>query len=127
MIKILGPKKTDRVEEEKKQEGGQGEKKLATAGKLRVSKDLAQLDLPANAAVKIPNKDDIMKLDVTVKPEEGSYWYGGTYNFTMDIPDDYPQAPPKITCNTKVNKYNPDSPSAVSLVCPLCFLHLNCF
>ena len=103
MIKILGPKKTDRTEEEKKSGSTTSDTKKVTPGQLRLSKDIAQIDIPKNATIKFPNKDDITKFEVTVKPEEGSYWYGGTYNFTVSIPDDYPQEPPKITCNTKVN------------------------
>ena len=102
---ILGAKKTARTDEESKTSGTttSGTKKV-TPGQLRLSKDIAQIDIPKNAVMKFPNKDDITKFDVTVKPEDGSYWYGGTYSFTVTIPDDYPQEPPKITCNTKVNK-----------------------
>jgi len=116
MIKILGPKKTDRTEEEiKNGDGASSSFKKVTPGQLRASKDIAQLDIPKNATIKFPNKDDIMKFEVTVKPEEGSYWYGAVYNFLVTIPDDYPQDPPKITCNTKIFHPNIDFQGKVCL------------
>ena len=103
MIKILGAKATNaRVEEESKANGSGGTTRKTTPGQIRLSKDMAQIDIPKNAKVKLPEGDVITTFEVTVKPEEGSYWFGGTYNFTVNIPDDYPQEPPKIHCNTKV-------------------------
>lgn len=103
MINILRPKASSaRTEEEKKSSGNQGDTKKVTPGQLRLSKDISQIDIPKNASINFPNKDETTKFEVTVKPEEGSYWYGGTYNFTVTVPDAYPQEPPKITCNTKV-------------------------
>ena len=100
---ILGPKKSNRVDEEKMSSSNAAtDVNRVTPGKLRLSKDISQLDLPNNAIIKFPKKEDITKFEVTVKPEEGSYWYGGTYSFTVTVSDDYPQEPPKITCNTKV-------------------------
>lgn len=104
MIKCLGARASNaRSEEEKKSGENQTTTKKVTPGQLRLSKDIAQIDIPSNATIKFPNKDEITKFEVTVKPEEGSYWYGGTYNFIVSVPDEYPQEPPKITCNTMVS------------------------
>mmetsp|Transcript_17552 Transcript_17552/g.19987 ORF Transcript_17552/g.19987 Transcript_17552/m.19987 type:complete len:189 (+) Transcript_17552:25-591(+) len=118
MIKILGPKKTERVEEEKKNSDNPSdttETKKITPAQIRLNKDIAQLDLPSNATFKLPNKDDVTKFEVTVKPGEDSYWYGGTYAFSVAVPEDYPQSAPKITCNTKIFHPNIDFKGNVCL------------
>jgi len=101
MIKIVGPKKTNRDNEENKNAGGSKNPQNNPAFH-RLTKDLSQIDIPKNATMTFPNKDDITNFDVTVRPEEGSYWYGATYSFSVSVPNDYPHEPPKIICNTKV-------------------------
>ncbi len=101
MIKIVGPKKTNRDGEEQKNSVNPKNPKSNPAYH-RLSKDLDQIDIPKNAKMTFPNAEDITNFDVTVKPEEGSYWYGATYSFSVSVPNDYPHEPPKIICNTKV-------------------------
>lgn len=101
MIKIVGPKKNERKEEESKNTND-SKKPENNPAYLRLTKDLQGIDIPANAVMNFPNKEDITNFDVTVKPEEGSYWYGGTYSFSVSVPNGYPHDAPKITCNTKV-------------------------
>jgi ubiquitin-conjugating enzyme E2 M len=101
MIKIVGPKKTDRSNEENKNSVDPKNPKSNPAYH-RLTKDLSQIDIPKNAVMNFPNKDDITNFEVTVKPEDGSFWYGGTYHFSVSVPNDYPHEPPKIICNTKV-------------------------
>ena len=100
MIKIVGPKKNERKEEEKTK--SDSSKPESNPAYHRLTKDLDGIDIPSNAIMNFPNKLDITNFDVTVKPENGSYWYGGTYAFSVSVPNGYPHEPPKIMCKTPV-------------------------
>ena len=99
MIKIVGAKKNDKRAEENK---SSSKDPKSNPGYIRLTKDLQSIDIPRNAEMTFPNKEDITKFDVKVKPEEGSYWFGAKYHFSVSVPTDYPHEPPKIECNTKV-------------------------
>ena len=58
MIKIVGPKKTDRANEENKNSVDPKNPKSNPAYH-RLTKDLSQIDIPKNAVMNFPNKDDI--------------------------------------------------------------------
>ena len=53
-----------------------------------------------------------MKLQVT--PDMG-HWQGGTWDFTIAVPPEYPHKPPKVTCDTKIYHPNIDLAGAVCL------------
>ncbi|GAB4818212.1 hypothetical protein N2152v2_005258 [Parachlorella kessleri] len=79
-----------------------------SAGELRLQKDISELDLPKNVAIKFPDgKDKIMNFEITLKPDEGMY-KGGTFLFTFAVPPSYPHDPPKVKCMTKVFHPNLD-------------------
>mmetsp|Transcript_18465 Transcript_18465/g.16085 ORF Transcript_18465/g.16085 Transcript_18465/m.16085 type:complete len:183 (+) Transcript_18465:310-858(+) len=112
MIKIIGPKKNqNRVEDNK----DKSKDPKSNPGYLRLTKDLSQIDIPRNAQMTFPNKDDITRFDVKVKPEEGSFWFGAHYDFSVTVPTDYPHEPPKIECNTKIYHPNIDLNGKVCL------------
>ena len=67
----------------------------------RMQSDMANLELPENVKLSLPDKDDIMNFFVTVQPRNG-YWRTATFQFKFTVPDDYPYTPPKITCQDKV-------------------------
>jgi len=70
-------------------------------GRLRFQKDLANLEKCDNIKLSFPHKDDVMNLVVELKVTSGIY-KTATFNFNINIPDDYPISPPKVTIQEKV-------------------------
>merc|ERR1712113_380032 len=74
--------------------------KKQTAGELRITKDISELELPKNVSITFPKgKDQLMDFEVSIKPEE-NYYRGGTFVFTFAVPPTYPHDPPKVKCKT---------------------------
>ena len=65
---------------------------------------MSEIELPYNARLTIPNKENLQTFRVAITPDNG-YWKGATYSFKFVIPDNYPYKPPKVTCIEKV-EYN---------------------
>ena len=105
MIRIFGPKGSQRDEEEKKQpEGGA---KRRSAGEIRLQKEISELDLPRNVVIEFPRDSDIMNFDIRLTVDDNSsLWYGATYHFSFSVPAAYPHEPPKVHCNTKIYHQN---------------------
>jgi ubiquitin-protein ligase len=57
--------------------------------------DIAELDAGKVGHVVFPRPDDLMNMEVTLKPDQGM-WKGGTFKFTIAVPDAYPHDPPKV-------------------------------
>lgn len=68
---------------------------------MRMMGDMQELDLPENCRLILPDKDDLMKFSIMIKPDTG-YWKGASYTFTFDVNDQYPYKPPKVKCIEKV-------------------------
>merc|ERR1719203_846598 len=81
---------------------------------LRVQADLGELQLPNNAQLSLPNKEDLSTIKVAVTPNSG-YWKGATYNFTFAFPEEYPIKPPKVTLDDKIYHPNIDLQGNVCL------------
>ena len=96
----------------KEQEAKKGKKKAP--GLLRVQVDLDELELPHNAKLSIPNKENLQTFKVAIIPDSG-YWKGATYTFHFVIPDNYPYKPPKVTCDEKIYHPNIDLQGNVCL------------
>ena len=80
-----------------------------TPGLLRLQKDLEDLDkdLPNNAKLVWPDKAILTKMELAVFPDNSTLWGGGAkYLFTIEVGADYPHAPPKVHCHTKI--YHPN-------------------
>ena len=56
------------------------------------------------ADITFPDPNNLMKINVLVKPEDG-LWNGGKYNFTISVPEMYPHKAPVVHCHTKI--YHP--------------------
>jgi len=97
----------------KKEEKEQGGKKKAP-GLLRVQVDLDELELPYNAKLQVPDKENLQEFNVAITPDSG-YWKGATYTFHFVIPDNYPYKPPKVTCIEKIYHPNIDLQGNVCL------------
>jgi|EP00945_MAST-04E_sp_MAST-4E-sp1_P004906 ubiquitin-conjugating enzyme E2 M len=97
----------------KKSEGGKRSKKVSAA-ELRLQKDIEELDGGKVADISWPDPNDLMKMNVVVKPEQG-HWKSGTYNFSITVPDQFPHKPPLVHCNTKIYHPNIDLEGHVCL------------
>jgi ubiquitin-conjugating enzyme E2 M len=54
--------------------------------------------------VVFPRPDDLMNMEVTLKPDQG-LWKGGTFKFTIAVPDAYPHDPPKVSARTRTRAW----------------------
>jgi len=57
--------------------------------------------MPKTCSVSFDDVDDLRKLTLTIRPEEG-YWKGGKFTFEITIPPEYNIKPPKALCLTKI-------------------------
>ncbi|RXI07288.1 hypothetical protein DVH24_026424 [Malus domestica] len=72
-----------------------------SAGKLRLNKDMSELNLPKSCSIHYPHgKDELMNFEVTIRPDEG-YYKGGVFMFTFQVATIYPHEAPKVKCKTK--------------------------
>ena len=65
----------------KKTEGGKRSKKISAA-ELRLQKDIEELDGGSVTDISWPDPNNLMKMTVVVKPEQG-HWKGGKYDFSI--------------------------------------------
>ena len=72
---------------------------------LRLQKDIQELDGGDVAEVTFPDNSNLKMMNCSITPNEG-FWLGATYNFTIDVPDDYPHKAP--TCTLKEKIYHPN-------------------
>ena len=95
------------------QEGDKGEeetKSTTCPAEIRLRTEFAELDLPALVKVNFPDKTSQMKFNVTVDlKKEECMWRGGAYEFTIEIPFNYPHEAPKAHCNTPIYHPNIDT------------------
>ena len=56
-------------------------------------------------SIHFPNPNDLLKFELSIKPDEGFY-KGGEFKFTFTISDNYPHEAPKVKCIQKVMYYN---------------------
>lgn len=84
-----------------------------TAAHLRAERDLQELELPDNVKLVQKDPDDVMNFSLVVRPDPGSYWHKGTYEFQFKIAARYPYDPPKVTCVDKIYHPNIDTEGGV--------------
>jgi len=110
MIKLFSVKEKQTKDAEAAKSGV----KKQSAGELRVQKDIGELNLPKTTQINFPNKDDLTKFDLTIKPDEG-YYVGGKFAFSFEISPNYPHEAPKVHCKTKCYHPNIDLEGNVCL------------
>lgn len=91
-----------KLDEEKKANGEvvEARKPKKSAAELRLQGEIQELDIPAHAKCKF-NPEDLKNFELTVDlKKEVCLWQGGVYNFTIEVPVNYPHDPPKCTCKT---------------------------
>eukprot|EP00211_Chloroparvula_japonica_P015749 CAMPEP_0119122692 /NCGR_PEP_ID=MMETSP1310-20130426/2878_1 /TAXON_ID=464262 /ORGANISM="Genus nov. species nov., Strain RCC2339" /LENGTH=203 /DNA_ID=CAMNT_0007112391 /DNA_START=78 /DNA_END=689 /DNA_ORIENTATION=- len=86
----------------------------ANAAELVAQKDINEMDEVPGVKVDFPDPDNLMVLKVEIKPPEG-YYKGGTFVFSVNVPDNYPFTPPKVRCDTLVYHPNIDFEGGVCL------------
>ena len=109
---MIGLKKKKPMQEIVQQE-------VQSSGKIRLSKELPEIknELPIHVpqARFIKQSGSIMDFEVEFTPDSSTYWNGGKYLFSFHFPDDYPTAPPKVMCKTKIYHPNIDYDGNVCL------------
>jgi len=84
------------------------------AARLRVFKDISEMDTMAGAELVFPDQDDLMHFNVKITPSEGLY-RSATFLFNVEVPNNYPYDPPKVHCSTLVYHPNIDFEGHVCL------------
>lgn len=51
--------------------------------------------LPLSVRVRFPNPNSLHHILVCIKPTEG-YWKGGSFDFEVNVPEEYNMVPPKV-------------------------------
>lgn len=84
--------------------------------KLRLQKDIEELELPPTVRVNIISLDNQkeMSLNIIIIPDEGFY-KGGKFRFTATFLETYPIDPPKVICNNKIFHPNIDPHGKICL------------
>jgi len=85
-------------------DGDGKEKVLPSSGELRLIKDWADFDPPIG--VKLVKTDKWNEFSFIITPQAGSFWHGGTYEFTVVISKGYPIDGPTVRCIDKI--YHPN-------------------
>ena len=101
-----GEVKIDGILGVKQSRGGAKKKsKRVPAVVLRLQKDVQELDGGEVAKVTFPDASNLKLMNCSIAPKDG-FWGGATFNFIIDVPDDYPHKAP--TCTLKEKIYHPN-------------------
>ena len=104
------------LKEEKKdaKEGGKATGKRASAARIRITKDINELELPKTCSTEFPDPDDLLNFKLTISPDEGFY-RSGKFRFMFKVGANYPHEPPKVKCQNKIYHPNIDLDGNVCL------------
>lgn len=115
MIRIFGLQSGKRDGEENKN-AGENAGRRQQASEIRWQGELNELDLPPNTTIEFPNPNTIMSFNIKIRVDDhSSLWAGATYEFSLNIPANYPYEPPKVHCNIKIYHPNIDLSGNVCL------------
>ena len=85
-----------------------------SAAKIRLQKDLEEVNQTSDAVVTFPDPNDIMHFNLRIRPISG-YWANHNFDFRFDISEDWPIEKPSITILTKVWHPNIDEEGNICL------------
>ena len=94
--------------------GANASSALAAASRLRLQRDITELDVSDRVSVQFPDANDLTRFVVAIRPSEGHY-RGGWFRFAFEVPPTYPHAPPRVRCLTRVFHPNIDEQGNVCL------------
>ena len=106
--------------QQQNQQNQSGENKPKTLGNLspiaigRLQGDYEKYENVPECEYTQVNPKDIQKFKLVIRPQVGMY-KGGVFEFSLDYPNDYPHAPPKVHCLTQVYHPNIDLEGHVCL------------
>ena len=108
--------KLKKLKEKKAQEAAQGlsGKPQISAAIMRMTKDLNDMQLPPHVQLNLPDPQDIMHFEISIKPDEG-YYKGAIFPFQFKVNHEYPHEPPKVKCTKKLYHPNIDLQGNVCL------------
>jgi len=75
--------------------------KASNAAQIRLQKDLEEATVMADVTITFPNPDNIQKFHVRLLISHG-IWAGGKFDFSFDIPNDWPHQRPEVKILTRV-------------------------
>ncbi|RNA24262.1 NEDD8-conjugating enzyme UBE2F-like [Brachionus plicatilis] len=58
--------------------------------------------LPVGCSIHFDNPDVLHQFKLILVPDKDSLWYGGRFEFFINVPEGYNFDPPKVTCLTRV-------------------------
>ncbi|PVU93028.1 hypothetical protein BB561_003492 [Smittium simulii] len=104
-LQLLSAKNAENLESQKATSIRRQKKPSVSAAKIRIQKDISELDLPESIKVYFPDENNLMKFNVTITPDEG-YYKSGLFDFTFFLNESYPHEAPKVQCNQVI--YHPN-------------------
>eukprot|EP01087_Luapelamoeba_hula_P005322 TRINITY_DN15401_c0_g1_i1.p1 TRINITY_DN15401_c0_g1~~TRINITY_DN15401_c0_g1_i1.p1 ORF type:complete len:212 (-),score=34.04 TRINITY_DN15401_c0_g1_i1:172-807(-) len=97
-----------------RQDGRGKRSEKVSAARLRVQKDLGEMEPVPGAEVNFPDSNDLMHFEVKVTPYDGMYT-NACFHFNVEVPTNYPYDPPKVVCATPIYHPNIDTEGHVCL------------
>nr|ACO10869.1 NEDD8-conjugating enzyme UBE2F [Caligus rogercresseyi] len=67
-------------------------------------KEVAEVEenLPLGSSITFEDPNVLHEFLLSIRPEEGSFWEGGTFHFKISIGEDYNIVPPSVLCLTRL-------------------------
>ena len=67
-----------------------------------LQKEFESLKQPVGCSISFEDPDKLYQFKLLVVPDRDSLWYGGKFEFYINVPEGYNFEAPKVHCNTKI-------------------------